>query len=429
MLYEEYLKNRHKYQAFGADFLLEKKHACLFYKPGLGKTYPVIEATREVVKSGKNKVLVLSTADAIRKMWLTEIKPQNILPIDTEYMTFNKAIQDDTAYALTHRHWDVVIVDEVHRCKAINTKTSRLLHKLTKHVEYVFGLTGTPRGNTDVDIFCQLHNLNVSEWGTISYTKFVDAMCDTKNVYTGSRVVQVPIGISERYRAAWEANLSQYTQRVNYDDGDVEMPKLVVTPVSIKYEKTKAYLDAMDGIVSIGDEETTVAKLAAITKLHELANGYLYYDDLDDVRHVDHISCNGKLGWLKSNLKPNSVVVYQFAQDCEDVQELLEAKRLSYTDDPEYFKQGKADILLLQCSRCESFNLQMCNTLIFYTMDYSYIKYNQMLHRVWRIGQTSQVNIYVLIAEDTIEEEIWNAVRNKERLADLFMRVKGKYNG
>ena len=185
----------------------------------------------------------------------------------------------------------------------------------------------------------------------------------------------------------------------------------------------------MEGIVSIGDEETTVAKLAAITKLHELANGYLYYDDLDDVRHVQRFSCNGKLGWLKSNLKPNSVVVYQFAQDCLDVQELLEAKRLSYTDDPEVFKQGKADILLLQCSRCESFNLQMCNTLIFYTMDYSYIKYNQMLHRVWRIGQTSQVNIYVLIAEDTIEEEIWNAVRNKERLADLFMRVKGKCNG
>lgn len=430
MLYEEYLKKRHKYQAFGADFLLEKKHACLFYKPGLGKTYPVIEATREVVKSGKNKVLVLSTADAIRKMWLTEIQPQNILPKDTVYMTFNKAIQDDTAYALTHRHWDVVIVDEVHRCKAINTKTSRLLHKLTKHVEYVFGLTGTPRGNTDVDIFCQLHNLNVSEWGTISYTKFVDTMCDTKDIYTGSRVVQVPVGISERYKEAWEANLSQYTQRVNYDDGDVEMPKLVVTPVSIKYEKTKAYLDALDGIVSIGDEETTVAKLAAITKLHELANGYLYYDDLDDVRHVQYINENAKVEWLMCNLKPNSVVVYQFAQDKSDIMRLLDTfVGYSHTDDPEVFKQGKADILLLQCSRCESFNLQMCNTLIFYTMDYSYIKYNQMLHRVWRIGQTNQVNIYVLIAEDTIEEEIWNAVRNKERLADLFMRVKGKCNG
>lgn len=429
MLYEEYLKKRKPYQAFGADFLLEKKHACLFYKPGLGKTYPTIEATREVVKSGKNKVLVLSTADAIKKMWLTEIKPQNVLPLDTVYMTFNKAIQPDTVYALQHRHWDVIIVDEAHKCKGISTKTSRLLHKLTKRAEYVFGLTGTPRGNTDVDIFCQLHNLNVSEWGNMSYTKFVDVMCDTKNIYTGSRVVQLPTGISAKYKAAWEANLAQYTQRVNYDDGDIDMPELVVTPVQIKYDKTEQYKNAMEGIIAIGDEETTVAKLAAITKLHELANGYMYYTDLDDNRLITHVNCNEKLGWLRSNLKPNSVVVYQFAQDCEDIQELLDAKHYDYTDDPEYFKKGNADILLLQCSRCESFNMQMCNNLIFYTMDYSYIKYNQMLHRVWRIGQKEQVNIYVLLATDTIEEDIWDAVRNKEKLADLFMRVKGNCNG
>lgn len=429
MLYEEYLKKRKPYQAFGADFLLEKKHACLFYKPGLGKTYPTIEATREVVKSGKNKVLVLSTADAIKKMWLTEIKPQNVLPLDTVYMTFNKAIQPDTAYALQHRHWDVIIVDEAHKCKGISTKTSRLLHKLTKRAEYVFGLTGTPRGNTDVDIFCQLHNLNVSEWGNMSYTKFVDVMCDTKNIYTGVRVVQIPTGISAKYKVAWEANLAEYTQRVNYDDGDIEMPELVVTPVSINYKMTEQYKNAMEGIIAIGDEETTVAKLAAITKLHELANGYMYYTDLDDNRLITHINCNGKLGWLKSNLKPNSVVVYQFAQDREDIEELLEAKHYDYTDDPEYFKKGNADVLLLQCSRCESFNLQMCNNLIFYTMDYSYIKYNQMLHRAWRIGQKEQVNIYVLLAKDTIEEDIWDAVRNKEKLADLFMRVKGNYDG
>lgn len=430
MLYNEYLKKRKTYQAFGAEFLLEKKHACLFYKPGLGKTYPAIEATREIVKSGKNKVLVLSTADAIKKMWLTEIKPQNILPADTVYMTFKKAIQDGTADKLLRMHWDVVIVDEVHRCKAINTKTSRLLHRLTKKIEYVFGLTGTPRGNTDVDIFCQLHNLNVSEWGSLSYTKFVSLMCDTKNIYTGARVVQLPTGIKNIYKSAWENNLAQFTQRVNYDDGDVEMPELKVNVIPIDYTRTKEYANALEGIVAIGDEETTVAKLAAITKLHELANGYLYYTDADDSRKVYRVNDNEKLMWLMKNLETNSVVVYQFAQDKSDITRTLDMLMgYTYTEDPEEFKQGKADVLLLQCSRCESFNLQMCNTLIFYTMDYSYIKYNQMLHRVWRIGQTKQVDIYVLVAKDTIEEDIWDAVKNKEKLADLFMRVKESYNG
>ena len=37
MLYSEYLENRKPYQEYGYWFLLERKHACLFYKPGKGK--------------------------------------------------------------------------------------------------------------------------------------------------------------------------------------------------------------------------------------------------------------------------------------------------------------------------------------------------------------------------------------------------------
>ena len=67
----------------------------------------------------------------------------------------------------------------------------------------------------------------------------------------------------------------------------------------------------------------------------------------------------------------------------------------------------------------------MCNRIIFYTLDYSYIKYNQMLHRIWRIGQKEQCEIVVLTFENTVDEDIWLTVKNKELLADLFMRIKG----
>ena len=63
--------------------------------------------------------------------------------------------------------------------------------------------------------------------------------------------------------------------------------------------------------------------------------------------------------------------------------------------------------------------------MIFYTMDYSYIKYDQMIHRIWRMGQTEDVEITVLIHSNSEEVHIWDAVRNKETAADLFMRTKG----
>ena len=98
MLYSEYLENKRDYQEEGAIFLLEKKHCCLFYKPGKGKTYPCIDAIREVnnMKNGKAKVLILSTADAIKNMWNAEIAPQKILPEHTIMMSLNAAIQDKT---------------------------------------------------------------------------------------------------------------------------------------------------------------------------------------------------------------------------------------------------------------------------------------------------------------------------------------------
>ena len=424
MLYVDYLNNRKSYQEAGVLLLLERKHACLFYKPGKGKTYPTVEAARAVDKAmnGNAKVLVLSTADAIKNMWLVEIAPQGIMPNNTVYMSFNSAIQELTKTKLLKVKWDVLIVDESHKIKSHNSKTSKLVYQLSRKCEYVWGLTGTPRGNTDIDIFCQFHNMCISEWGTITYSHFIDQCCDLDQKFFHGQMVKVPIGINRRYQPGWERNIAMYTQRVDYDVED-DMPDLNVELVEIDYKATKEYNQAEEGVVSIGDYESTMTKLAAVTKLHQIVNGFAYIYDEDGNRITHEIEHCKKLDWLQNNVtdKP-TVIVYRFEADKENIAKLFEGKWTESVDD---FKGGLYKILLLQCSRCESFNLQMCKHMIFYTLDYSYIKYNQMLHRIWRMGQTDNVLINVLIHKDTVETKIWNTVRNKEKFADLFMSIKG----
>ena len=99
---------------------------------------------------------------------------------------------------------------------------------------------------------------------------------------------------------------------------------------------------------------------------------------------------------------------------------------ITHTNSVADFKRGEASILLLQCSQSESFNLQNCANLIFYTMDYSFINFDQMLHRVYRMGQKEQVTITVLINEGSIETKIWNAVDTKQTLSQLFYAIKGE---
>ena len=425
MLYKDYLLNKRDYQEAGHIFLLERKHACLFYKPGKGKTYPCIDALRDVAASKSNcKVLILSTADAIKNMWNAEIVPQEILPENSVLMSFNAAIVEKTKINLLKIKWDVIIIDECHKIKSHNSKSSKLVYQLSRKAEYVWGLSGTPRGNNDVDIYCQFHNMCVSEWGTISYTQFVSTCCDIEKKYFGGNVIQVPIGINERYKAGWEKNIAMYTQRIDYCESD-DMPELNVNEVLLPYKPTKEYLQAEDGILKVGEYESTMTKLAAIQKLHQAVNGFLYLQNEDGERHTHIIERNAKLDWLNKYVKKEpTVIVYRFEQDYENILSEMTDKGFICTESVEAFKKGEADILLLQCSRCESFNLQMCKRIIFYTLDYSYIKYNQMIHRVWRMGQNDNVQIIILLFEDTVETNIWRAIKNKERLAQLFMSIK-----
>ena len=428
MLYNEYLANRREYQEVGHLFLLEQKHCCLYYKPGKGKTYPTIDALRDVDKSkgGKAKVLILSTADAIKNMWNAEIVPQNILPENTVLMSLSAAIQEKTKVKLTSIKWDVLIIDECHKIKSHNSKSSKLVYMLSKKTEYVWGLSGTPRGNNDVDIFCQFHNMCIGEWGKITYTHFVNQCCDIDRKFFHGQMITVPIGISDRYKEGWERNIALYTQRIGYTEED-DMPELNVDVIKLPYTPTKEYLQAEEGVISISEYETTMTKLAAIQKLHQAVNGFLYIYSDNDERSIYNIERNKKLDWLKDNLTNEpTVIVYRFEADLIAIKEELDKDNRSYTEDVEKFKSGNCNVLLLQCSRCESFNLQMCKNIVFYTLDYSYIKYNQMLHRVWRMGQDKNVSIKILIFKDTVETKIWNTVRNKERLADLFMSIKGE---
>lgn len=427
MLYKDYLSNRRDYQEQGHLFLLERKHACLYYKPGKGKTYPCIDALRDVNNSlgGKANVLILSTADAIKNMWNTEIVPQDILPKNTVLMTFNSAIIDTTKTKLLRVKWNVIIVDECHKVKSNNSKTSKLVYALSKKAEYCWGLSGTPRGNSDLDIFNQFHNMNISEWGKITYTNFVNQCCDLDTKFFNGQMIKIPIGINRKYQAGWERNVAMFTQRVDYNEED-EMPPLEINDITFSYTPTKEYLLAEEGVISVADYESTMTKLAAIQKLHQAVNGFLYIPT-EDGREIHTIERNVKLDWLRENLRFDepAVIVYRFEADLINIKNELRHIGLFATEIVEEFKRGEANILLLQCSRCESFNLQMCNKIIFYTLDYSYIKFNQMLHRVWRMGQENNVEIIVLLFENTIETKIWSAVQNKQKFADLFMAIKG----
>lgn len=422
MLYDEYVGKRKQYQEMGRDLLLQKKHACLFFSPGKGKTYPVIDALQEIdrMKGGKTKVLIVSSADAIRKMWQPEIVPQKILPRETYLVTDRTAI-GETSEALLATRWDVIVVDECHIIKSNSSKIHKLIYKLCKNVEYAWGLTGTPRGNSDVDIWCQLQALHIGGQGRMSYSAWSRIYCDFETGYGAYGKFQKPVGIKEKYRNWWDQLLDDYCMFVDYDEDD-DMPDLSITIKEIPYVKDEAYENAMKGIISVGEFATTTEKMVAIMKAHQVCNGYIYLPD----KTIHRYHNNSKLDYLDEYVaQGNCVIVYRYAADYED---LCKKFGSMATGDVTAFKTGKYRILLLQCGNCKSFNLQdHSDTIIFYTLDYSFIKYKQMIHRCWRLGQKRETRIIVLEHKNTVEKQIWLAVQGKQKMHDLYMNIKKAY--
>lgn len=417
MLYKDYVNCRKQYQEIGAQLLLEKKHACLFFEPGKGKTYSCIDALTEVnrQKQGKASVLIISSADAIKKMWKVDIVPQNILPKDTYLVTDRTAIGDMSEILLLKK-WDVIIVDECHIIKAHNSKIHKLVYRLCKNVEYAWGMTGTPRGNTDVDIWCQLQALHIGGQGRMSYSAWTRIYCDFETGYGAYGRYQIPVSIKLKYKEWWDNLLTEYCLFVNYDEDD-DMPDLNIETINIPYVKTKEYQNAIQGIIEVGDFATTTEKMIAIRKAQQVCNGYIYLPD----KTVHRYNANSKLKELDKYVTERTLIVYQYIADYDD---LIKKYGSSATTDVNKFKTGQYQILLLQSGNCKSFNLQeWCHTIIFYTMDYSFLKYKQMIHRCWRLGQKVATKVLVLIHENTVEKQIWIAVQSKQKAHDLYMSI------
>lgn len=417
MLYKEYVNCRKQYQEIGAQLLLEKKHACLFFEPGKGKTYSCIDALTEVnrQKQGKASVLIISSADAIKKMWKVDIVPQNILPKDTYLVTDRTAIGDMSEILLLKK-WDVIIVDECHIIKAHNSKIHKLVYRLCKNVEYAWGMTGTPRGNTDVDIWCQLQALHIGGQGKMSYSAWTRIYCDFEIGYGAYGRYQIPVSIKLKYKEWWDNLLTEHCLFVNYDEDD-DMPDLNIETINIPYVKTKEYQNAIQGIIEVGDFATTTEKMIAIRKAQQVCNGYIYLPD----KTVHRYNANSKLNELDKYVTERTLIVYQYIADYDD---LIKKYGSSATTDVNKFKTGQYQILLLQSGNCKSFNLQeWCHTIIFYTMDYSFLKYKQMIHRCWRLGQKVATKVLVFIHENTVEKQIWIAVQSKQKAHDLYMSI------
>lgn len=409
------------YQDISVDILLAHPRYALFWTVGTGKTLTVVAALNRLPKGS---VLILGPKRVIVGVWDkldTPIKQSKVT-----FLNYEKLSRMDG-----YPKADYIILDESQKVKAGNTKVAKKVRQITKTAKYVWCLSGTPVGNSFLDVFNQMKNIGVKEF-QYPEAAFIARYYNTYTIPVqtkwGMKMIPQIASFREQFRDELFDLFGKYSNSVKMQDVH-HLPQVDTQIVNVEGMRNEEYELAEQGIIRISKENVSVvAKLEAVGKCQQIANGFIYYKNFDtDKLHIKRLPHeNFKLTRLKSLVREHSeenlIIVYKFRADKILLWRELEAMGRRPVDD--FLDIDIGDVLLMQIGSGEGVNAQnWCHTMIIYSYDYSHLAYTQTTGRVYRIGQKYPVTYYVLIAKGTIEEKIYSAIENKHSLDEFLKDV------
>ncbi len=419
----------------------------LFMKTGSGKT---LTSLKRFYDNGTNNLLVICPQKIITQWWEviekhTDLKPCKYAMSSTaakkNNFIENYLLDDYNPHKCIIINFDIIekikcldwainddwtiIVDESHKIKNMGTfkkpvKTTKRCLELGEKTKYKIILTATPTEKENggyIDLYSQLKFLGYIDY---SETYFKNNFCiiDTIQVPGMPFPIKKIIGyrmdrVNEQLKPLLTNTCRYYAPK--YGDYEPEMIQVNI-PRAKNYPKLlkeRAYEDIVFDNVSamrIGKKSLISGK---ITGTDEYGERFTYDDN------------NEKSSWLEEFLSNTDEVVsvlYCYNVEKEKIIEVCEKLNKKYivingdvVDKPAELKKDFDVVIGQYQAFSESLDgLQYkCHLMVFYSMPDSSLSYKQSLGRIDRIGQEQVPTYYHLIMEDTIDETIYDMLKNK----------------
>lgn len=460
------------HQLEAVDFFEHMPDACLLWDMGTGKTGGGLLLMRARFNQEKRflKTLIVSPVVTLGNweneigLW-TPIKKQNILnlikgtgkkkaeqvaklnPLEGNIVIVNyeALLSDELLLAIMEWGPEVVIGDEIHLCKAHNTKRSKAMAMICDRAKYRILMTGTPILNSVKDIFMPFRILDKGKtFGTNVYVFQERYMMDL-NASWKSRPGYFPKYVANP-KTYPELTEKIYTKAIRKLKSEcLDLPPLIEKTVLLDMgkEQLKAYaemkrdfLTYVDNQQKLGVPEAVVANLAMTKalRLMQIASGYVSTEEGSVIEFKE----NPKLEHTKElleELTPNHKVIvwatfvanYRMLERiCKEIgveyvmltgEQSTEEKNISM----ERF-QNETSVRVIIANRGSGgigVNLTSASYSIVYSRDFSLGKELQSAARNYRGG--SQIHEQIvkidLACKDTIDEVVLTALLNKQQIS------------
>jgi SNF2 family DNA or RNA helicase len=424
------------YQDEAVDFLFENDRAMVLAPVGAGKTAITLKAMEGMILEGYvTRWLVIAPLRVARDVWpIEQVKWSSGLALATATGSPAHriaALQSDADIVVTNYdnlQWlaaqpldafDGIVFDELTKLKNPSGARFKALHKIIDRFTIRWGLTGSFTSNGLEDVFGQCKIIDQKLLGR-SKGAFMQQYFSL-NTYAGFDDWTPLPGALERVMQRIKPATFVLEPGVYKN----KLPPCHTVELRVDMQAREPYETMKRDFVVQFDNAQAIAQNAAVVtqKLQQMSSGFVYspepvwfsthkFDALDDL--------------LSENQRANTILVYQYKEELDELKRRY--RNLTVLDDPDAIERWNAGNVPLLAVHPKSaghgLNLQFggCH-MVFLSLPWSLELFEQTVGRLHRSGQQRDVWVYVLMTKDTVDERIWAALHDKQKLSDIALEA------
>lgn len=443
----------HPYQQEATRRIIEDSHVGLFLDMGLGKTVATLTAIEELMhdRFEVRKCLVIAPLRVASLTWSDEVnrwshlnlRMSKIIGTAQERLKALKA--DADVYTINRENvpwlvdtcadgwpFDMVVVDESSSFKNPSSKRFRALRQVLGEISRVVLLTGTPAPAGLPDLWSQIYLLDRGERLGRTITEFRE-----RYLQPGMRNGYVVYSWLPQKGAenAVYMQIDDICISMTADDW-LDLPDRIDNKINVELpDKARAFYEQLkrDFVAAVKTKdapvEITATSAAALSlKLLQAANGAVYGED-KNVFQLHDAKIDALREIVDSAGEP-IIVYYWFKHDKARLKKAFpDARELSTEQDMRDWNDGKIPVLLLHpASAGHGLNLQKGGRIIvWFGLTWSLELYQQANARLHRQGQNKAVIVHHLVAKNTMDERVLQAlIKKRVSQDDLIAALKAE---
>ena len=446
-----------------------KENYAYFMEMGTGKTKVLIDNVAMLYDKGKIDGVLIIAPKGVVKTWYEQELPTHlpdhienvsvlwqpnitkgqqekldslfeidsalhILIMNVEALSTEKGVKFATKFINSHKA--MMAIDESTTIKTPTARRTKNIIKIGLNAKYKRIMTGSPITKNPLDLYTQCEFLDPWLLDFASYYAFRNRYAEMKTMHIRGRSIQVV----DKFQNLGELSdiVKEFSYRVLKEDCLDLPPKVFIKRhVTLTADQKRVYEQMKEQAIAHlnGKVTTTMTVLTQLMRLHQITCGYVTADD-GTTQQVE----SNRLNELMSILEDTDGKVIIWANYQLSVGEIIQRIIKVYGKDSyvHYYgltpQEDRQDFIrkFQNDPKCRfiigtpqtggyGITLTEANTVIYYSNGYDLEKRLQSEDRAHRIGQKKTVTYIDLICEDTIDEKIVKALRDKINIASEVM--------